>query len=417
MRHSHCAATRRRSSRHRALCALALACSSLIAFVTVSGASSSTTDASTNGHFSPAGKVALPGRGLSLAWSPAGDAVAAGGHFADPVTHQRYDTRTVDPRAMRITKGFECHYYWAIAQAWANIPGLGSVIADGGGDHAVKIWNANSTGSSRCLSPGQFRSDTGALHGLYEINGWTTSLAFSPDGKYLAGTSRDRAVRIWQLTPGPDQWKVVRLYYDRAAGSYFSVRWSPDGTRLITGDNAGRVQELTFSRWGEDMITQFAKVHYEGDLQWFAQHAAQLAPAPLWSDGLHKQVWNVRYSPDGRRVAAVGVDGTLSIFESRTGRVLMRVSAPDHTALHGLDWSPDGALIAAGGADKSVYVFSATDGSLYDRLTGHGTVVTAVAWSPNGRTLASTAGGQRISAALLHISQGPDNAVHFWTRK
>jgi hypothetical protein len=46
-----------------------------------------------NVHLAPAGAIALPGRGLAIAWSPDGTAIAAGGHFKDPATGQRYDTR------------------------------------------------------------------------------------------------------------------------------------------------------------------------------------------------------------------------------------------------------------------------------------------------------------------------------------
>jgi WD40 repeat protein len=78
--------------------------------------------------------------------------------------------------------------------------------------------------------------------------------------------------------------------------------------------------------------------------------------------------------------------------------------------------SPDAALIAAGASDHNIYVFNADDGSLYDTLVGHTTIVTAVAFSPDGRTLASTAGGPLLSESLNPISVGPDDFVHLWSR-
>ncbi|HEX5097411.1 MAG TPA: hypothetical protein VFX21_15390 [Acidimicrobiia bacterium] len=137
----------------------------------------------------------------------------------------------------------------------------------------------------------------------------------------------------------------------------------------------------------------------------------------LWSDGGHKDVWNARYSPNGNRAAAVGADGVLSVYEAKTGRVLYRVYAPKKTPLHALDWSPDGTLLAAGGGDKNVYVYNAANGALYDTLVGHKTSVSAVAWSVDSRTLATAAGGQRLSVALLDTRVGPDDAIHLWTRK
>src|SRR5262249_43772330 len=51
------------------------------------------------------------------------------------------------------------------------------------------------------------------------------------------------------------------------------------------------------------------------------------------------------------------------------------------------------------GADARIYLFDADSGDRVDTLTGHDDVVTAVAWSPDGATLASTAGGPPIRPA------------------
>src|SRR5262249_41816 len=56
----------------------------------------------TNRFFKSAGAIALPGRGLSLTWSPDGSRIAVGGHFRDKVTRLRYDTRIADVDAGRL---------------------------------------------------------------------------------------------------------------------------------------------------------------------------------------------------------------------------------------------------------------------------------------------------------------------------
>ncbi len=374
-----------------------------------------------NVRFAPAGTIALPGRGLTLAWSPTGDAIAAGGHFKDKATGQRYDTRVVDvpSRSLRAAS-FDCHYWWVVSTAWTMNPFLGEVIADGAGDHAVKLWDANGSGSTSC-DPGQFRTAEGGIEALYDVNGWVTSLDFSPDGRYLAAASRDRAIRIWQLAPGPQQWKVVRLWYVGDATNLLSIRWSADGRRLVTGDRRGRVAEWSFDpaadRWDDATIARFAKLGWKGQPAWFSANRDLVTRTPLWTDGGHKQVWNARYSPDGTQVAAAGADGVLSVFAAETGTLLYRVTAPSPTPLHGLDWSPDGTLIAAGAADHRVYLFDAADGTLADTLEGHGEIVTAVAWSPDGTMLGSTAGGPLLKLSLNQAVQGPDDAVHLWTAR
>jgi WD40 repeat protein len=372
---------------------------------------------SVNVHLTQARAIALPGRGASLAWAPDGRALAVGGRFLDPTTRLRYDTRIADVASGRLTRSFACHYYWVIATAWARNPVLGEVIADGGGDHAVKIWDARGPGSVRC-NPGQLLPADGGLAQLPRINGWITALAFSPDGRFLAGTSRDGTVRVWQLGPGPQQWQVIAAWYEDGWGK-LSLAWAPDGWHLVTGDRGGRVALWAFDpvadRWDDAMIARFARLWFEVQPWWFRQNAALLGRRPVWSEQRNGAVWTVRYSPDGSRVAAASAEGLVSVFEAKTGAVLFRTGAPRATPFHGLDWSPDGRLLAAGGDDHHLYLFEAATGARFDVLRGHGDAITSVAWSPDGRTLAATAGGPRLAtSSLADRAAGPDQSVRLW---
>src|SRR5436190_2034300 len=104
------------------------------------------------------------------------------------------------------------------------------------------VMRSQSVVTSRTATPGNATT-----------HAWSTSLDFSPDGRWLAGVSRDRAVRIWDLAPGPQQFHVVRAWYVDDAKNLLSVRWSPDGTRLVTGDRHGTVAEWSWDavadRW------------------------------------------------------------------------------------------------------------------------------------------------------------------------
>jgi WD40 repeat protein len=375
--------------------------------------------AAPNAHFAPGIVVALPGRGAALAWAPDGQRVAVGGHFRDAATGLRYDTRIVDVAQGTLTKSYSCHYYWVIATAWATTA-AGEIIADGGGDHMVKLWDAGADGSTRCR-PGQFPATDGAVRGIYQINGWITGLAFSPDGRFLAGTSRDRTVRIWSVAPGPSQGHLVALWYDAQAGNFLSVAWAPDGRHLATGDRLGRVSVWSFDpdvdQWSDGDVARFEKVAFALQPLWFSQNHDLVTRAPVWSDGNHVRAWKVAWSPDATRVAATGSDGLLSVLDAATGAPVYRVGAPRVSALHGLDWSPDGTLLAAGAANRNIYVFDAATGALFDTLEGSLDIVTAVRWSPDGSTLASTAGGQLLSGMTNQVVQGPDQAVRLWTRR
>ncbi|HMF15480.1 MAG TPA: hypothetical protein VKE94_24370, partial [Gemmataceae bacterium] len=55
-------------------------------------------------------------------------------------------------------------------------------------------------------------------------------LDFSPDGRFLATASEDQTVRVWDVKTGKE---VVPSRGHRAA--VFSVAFSPDGNRLVSG--------------------------------------------------------------------------------------------------------------------------------------------------------------------------------------
>jgi WD40 repeat protein len=365
----------------------------------------------------PAGAVSIPGRGLTLAWSPNGQAVAVGGRFREKTTRLRYDTRIVDVAAGEVAKSFACHYFWVVATAWTDNPYLGEVIADGGGDHAVKVWDANGRVSTHC-NPGQLKTDDGGIEQLSNINGWVTSLAFSPDGRWLAGVSRDRTVRVWQIAPGPDQFRVVALWYDRTAGNFLSVAWAPDGRAIVTGDRKGRVAvwdlDLDTQRWDGGTVAEFAKVGWSAQPSWFNENADRVTRTPRWSETGHGVVWAVDWSPDGSAVVSTSTNGGVSVHDAASGAVKFVATAPRRTEFHAVDWHPDGSVIAAGASDDHIYLFDAATGELADVLEGHDDTVSAVAWSPDGATLASTAGGPKLSMALLESTVGPDMAVRLW---
>jgi WD40 repeat protein len=148
--------------------------------------------------------------------------------------------------------------------------------------------------------------------------------------------------------------------------------------------------------------------------RWFRAHPAQTTRTPRWADSGHQVVWNARWAPDGARVAGAGTDGAVSVYDAATGSVLFRQSMPGPGSFHGLGWHPEGRWLAAGGSDGRIYLYDTLAGVLHDTLEGHTDVVTAVAWSPDGGRLASTAGGPLLQLRLADVSEGPDQAIRLW---
>jgi WD40 repeat protein len=72
-------------------------------------------------------------------------------------------------------------------------------------------------------------------------------------------------------------------------------------------------------------------------------------------------VWAVRWSPDGRRLASSGDGGVVKLWDTATGREVLTLRG--HTgSVPALDWSRDGLRLASGSQDGTVRIWDATAG-------------------------------------------------------
>ena len=115
----------------------------------------------------------------------------------------------------------------------------------------------------------------------------------------------------------------------------------------------------------------------------------------------------VVYSPDGKRLATIGKDGTVKVWEAATGRELLTVpgttSLVDSYGPQRLAISPDGVLLASSDNNR-VKVWDSVSGEVLRTLSGHTAEVWAVAFSRDGKRLAT--GGVDAKVQVWEVATG-----------
>jgi WD40 repeat protein len=265
----------------------------------------------------------------------------------------------------------------------------GRFLASSSFDQTIRLWDVEA-GSYQAVLQGH----SGSVGGI----------GFTPDGRKLVSGSEDGTLRVWDSTSG-ECLRVLQGY----AASLYKIDWSPDGTQLVSGGSdgvvtlwdvrSGAVRRLLHGHSGAVLAVGWsADGRWVASLEW--DNAIRLWDAATGTN-LHKLQHpddagnffdGLAWSQDGRWLASGSHRHGVQLFEGLAGGGWSPVRWPGPPATEWIRlvaWGPDGAYLAGERDDGTLYIWNPDDGRVLQQWTRHPSTIMALAWSPQGSRIAS----------------------------
>lgn len=255
----------------------------------------------------------------------------------------------------------------------------GKYLASGGADQTIKLWEV-ATGK--------------LLHTFRGHRSSVLAVKFSPDGANIASASADATIKIWGTTSG-----VVVKTLEGHSDIVNTIDYSKDGQQLVSGS-----RDNTINLW--NVNTGFVKHTFKNDSR--PVYGVSFDPSGkriASTSNINLKVWNivtkklerdfkghkdvimaVDFTADGSHIITGSRDGSLKMWDANNGKVIRSYAEP-YALVTSLAISPDQRYLARGG--KNVMLWNAKNGTKINNFVGHDKKVTSVAFSPSGQIIAS----------------------------
>lgn len=212
-------------------------------------------------------------------------------------------------------------------------------------------------------------------------------LAITPDGRHIVSASNDKTVRIWDAATG----KTIRVLRGETMpgnwGTINAMALSPNGRLLAVGGFLSDTDRLSAS----------------------AVHLYDFATGKVVKvlKGHRNVIRSLSFSPDGKQLVSGSADRAAMLWDVKDGVQVLRL-AGHAGAVDAVAFSPDGKRVVTGSSDETLRLWRSDTGELIADMTRHQAAakqlndklwtgqVTSVAFSPDGRLIASSSKDGRI---------------------
>jgi WD40 repeat protein len=243
-----------------------------------------------------------------------------------------------------------------------------------------------------------FGLDDGKLLRRLEGSDAATSLAFSPDGKLLAGPMPDGRICIWDTTTGK-QTQHFTPPLDEAGQNgppvVLAIRFSANGKRL-TASTGLHHEASDFLNW--ELAT--------GNLRPPIKAERRRAYTHPRDDFEEKLTFSLAPAPDGKHIAVASLR-SIRILDFLTGKEVRRFGGRDVVG-QSAAFSPDGKYLVAGLDNGGIRFWNAATGAVLHDVPAHAATITSLAFADEGKTLVSgSLDGTAIAWDMNHLLKKP----------
>ncbi len=153
---------------------------------------------------------------------------------------------------------------------------------------------------------------------------------------------------------------------------------------IIQSGHRGPVHTVSFSPNSKKIVSGSA----DGTVRIWDSRTGISICAPL--TGHMGSIYSVSFSPDGKKIVSGSADKTIRIWDAQTGKQIGGPIIGHEAPVNSVSFSPDGKKIVSGSADRTIRIWDAQIGEpIGDTIKGYMLAVKSVSFSPDGKKIVS----------------------------